>query len=455
MAQFQDLSNDFKENRSGYFHKQIVALQHDMNLITQADPYAPEPLDDSPEAIANLVEVTAAGTPYQSEMSSLAGKWYSEFVQEVNQTKEARDIELTQLMVSSRCLFALGAVQLTLQQYEHQERLDRIKHECDYRLHLAATECDYLADTLRQRLVQQLSSRKQRLMREKEQLDIADTNTLLLHPSQFSITNPSSPGSGGHTNRKTRHTRHRIDMEELGNGLAPEGVNKRKRKALDDEPGSPLRDGISTPAERARAKVQAHQTAPLYSINTLFTEKELNLQSHQAHIATRHFFSTSKGGAQTNGTDLRDKDQEFGQSSGSGDESNPEDEDGLAAPGMERTASQNFHVTRSTRNTGGQTRLDILSDVAIANRPQLPYATLHNYQPRNGAALPAVSQLIQEEVEEDQEKLRALFNEPSGFMDEKLVEEALKPASHTRSTLAPDWPTYLDVHLVDMNRAVQ
>ena len=99
MAQFHDLSNDFSENRSAYFHKQIVALQHDMNLITQADPYNPEPLDDSPEAISNLIEVAAAGTPYQSEMSSLAGKWYSEFVQDINQAKEARDIELTQLMV--------------------------------------------------------------------------------------------------------------------------------------------------------------------------------------------------------------------------------------------------------------------------------------------------------------------------------------------------------------------
>jgi Sds3-like len=99
MAQYQDLSNDFKENRSTYFHRQLVALQHDMNLITQADPYHPEPLDDSPEAISSLVEVAAAGTPYQSEISSLAGKWYSEFVQEINEAKEARDIELTQLMV--------------------------------------------------------------------------------------------------------------------------------------------------------------------------------------------------------------------------------------------------------------------------------------------------------------------------------------------------------------------
>jgi Sds3-like len=106
MAQYQDLSNDFRENRSAYFHKQIVALQHDMNLITQADPYNPEPLDDSPRAIAGLIDVAAAGTPYQSEMSSLAGKWYSEFVQEINEAKEARDIELTQLMVCAVTFYA-------------------------------------------------------------------------------------------------------------------------------------------------------------------------------------------------------------------------------------------------------------------------------------------------------------------------------------------------------------
>lgn len=229
--------------------------------------------------------------------------------------------------------------------------MDRIKHECDYRLHLAATECDILADTLRQRLVQQLSSRKQRLVKEKEQLDIADTNTLLLHPSQFSITNPTSPGGSGsgQTNRKTRHGRHKIDLEELGNGLTGEvtTTNKRKRRAWDEEIGSPSRDEVSTPAERAKAKTHAHQNSPLFSINTLFTEKEINLQSHQAHIATRHFFSKTKGASQTNGTDVRAKDNEFGQSSGSGDDSNADEEDALAAPEMERTGSQNFHVTRS------------------------------------------------------------------------------------------------------------
>lgn len=70
-----------------------------MNLIIQADPYNPEPLDDGGEEIARLVETASAGNSFSTEMSSLAGRWYSKFVQEINEAKEVRDAELTMLMV--------------------------------------------------------------------------------------------------------------------------------------------------------------------------------------------------------------------------------------------------------------------------------------------------------------------------------------------------------------------
>ena len=70
-----------------------------MNMITQAELYSPEPLEDSPEEIARTVEDLAAGTPYQSEMPKLAGRFYTDFVQEVNEAKETMEIELTQLVV--------------------------------------------------------------------------------------------------------------------------------------------------------------------------------------------------------------------------------------------------------------------------------------------------------------------------------------------------------------------
>ena len=245
-------------------------------------------------------------------------------------------------------------------------------------------------------------------------------------------------------------------MEELGNGLAPEGSNKRKRKVVDDDQGSPSRDGIITPAERTKAKLNGHQTAPLYSVNTLFTEKELTFQTHQAHIATRHYFSISHREGNANGTSKRARDSDGEDSTGSGDESGQEDDGALEAPEMDRSASQNFHVTRSTRNTGAMAGLNILSDLAEkqVSRPTLPYATLFSHQPKNGTILPPPSRMMPEEIDEDLAKINDMMGQPQGYADKKAMEEALKPVSETRSTLAPDWPLYLDVHLVDVNRPV-
>ena len=95
----QDYQAEFDNDREGHYRRQLIALQQDMNLVTQADPYRPEPLEDAPEDIVQLVAKQASGTPYQSEMSSLAGKWYTEFVHEVNDAKEAKELALIELHV--------------------------------------------------------------------------------------------------------------------------------------------------------------------------------------------------------------------------------------------------------------------------------------------------------------------------------------------------------------------
>lgn len=99
VAHQQELHNELASNREQHYREQLIALQTDMSLISQADPYDPEPLEDSPEEIARIAELAASGTPYQSQMSSMAGKWYAEFVHEVNDAKEAKEIALIQLMV--------------------------------------------------------------------------------------------------------------------------------------------------------------------------------------------------------------------------------------------------------------------------------------------------------------------------------------------------------------------
>ena len=233
------------------------------------------------------------------------------------------------------------------------------------------------------------------------------------------------------------------------NGVG-EVSNKRKRKLVDEDVGSPPRNGISTPAERSRAAISS-QTAPVYSINSLFTEKELNFQSHQAQIAARHFFSTSRKEGETNNARKRQKvdDDRSRESDGSASD---EDEE-IEAPEMDRSASHNVHVTRSTRTIGGMSGLNALCELAekAATRPALPYATLHTHQGRQGTFLPQPSRLMAEELEEDLLKITQFETQPRGQVDRKTVEEALKPLSESRSNLAPDWPVYLDVHLVDVD----
>ena len=174
-----------------------------------------------------------------------------------------------------------------------------------------------LASTIRERLVQALSQKRSRLLRDKEQLDLADSNAFLLHPNQFSINDPASPG-GQQNNRKTRHTRHRIDPEELSSAAVAQ-ENKRKRKAAFEEteagsPGPSIGGRPTTgnptatnanaiannandtyagsPYREARAKLAHTQfEAPLYSLERLFTEKELSMVMNNAHIAATHFFT--------------------------------------------------------------------------------------------------------------------------------------------------------------------
>lgn len=347
----------------------------------------------------------------------------------------------------------------------------RLKHECDFRLHLAAQECDQMAATLRERLVQTISQKRSRLMREKEQLDIADTNALLLHPNQFSITNPSSPG-GLQSNRKTRHTRHRVDMDEFGNGIVSEplrtgtgpgkGGPKRKAPAPDDEQGSPARDGgATTPAERA--KMLQQQAPPSYSLSSLFTDKELAMHSNTAHVATAHFFSVSKkanaqGGRLASQGENTDGDETPGDGTGQEDNATP------GATDMERTTSQNFHATRSTRGQGGTAALNLLGELAdkTATRPPLPYFSLNNYPGRvNNNNVPPPSTLMPEEVEDDMAKMERLMNsKPRGWVDKNLIEQVL-PENHTvdeasglggAGSLDLRFPVRMDVHLVPLKR---
>lgn len=198
------------------------------------------------------------------------------------------------------------------------------------------------------------------MQKEKEKLDIADTHAALLYPNHFSPNNAASPG-GPQSNRKTRHTRHRLEVDDLD---TTNGNNRRKRKAPgENDNGSPAPAGRDmepiTIFKEANAKLEYHQvTAPLYTLDRLFTQRELdnNLQLATFEVIEdfkrrklnkdSHMSLTSLVGTNL---DVSDSDNNADAEPDLGVDGATEDVF-LAAPEMGRTATNNSqHATRSSR----------------------------------------------------------------------------------------------------------
>ena len=212
---------------------------------------------------------------------------------------------------------------------------------------------------MRQRLIQGVNQKKAFLLKEKEKLDIADSNALLFRPDQFTINNTASPG-GPQSNRKTRHTRHRLDAEDMDTTSG----NKRKRKGLPDgDNGSPTPAGRDVEAinvlKEANVKLEAHRHhAPLYSIDRLFSEKELNGNLQQASYYVIENMKRRKlnADAQNNllslvptNADGTDNEDDGGAETNFGNDVVMDDAL-LTAPEMGRSITNtSYHATRSTR----------------------------------------------------------------------------------------------------------
>lgn len=358
-----EISSSFAENRDHLYRKQLQALQADMNYIQAARLYDNVPLDDiedeSPEETNPSAAASTAGSLRNAHQAHLNGHTRLElpyktgpqtaaFIQEINDAMEQRDADLTTVV------------------YRHNFRIREIQKDNMYYVDVALREHRLLTENVRQRLIHGVNQKRSALLKEKEKLDIADTNALLYNPSQFSINNSASPG-GAQSNRKTRHARHRLEADEIEpvGGLS----NKRKRKPpIDTENGSPGPAGRDTeptnPLKEANAKLEAHQiTAPLYSIDRLFSTRELDVNLQQAYYdvvaeksAKRRRLNTD---SQINGASMdpfahamSDSDDGFAQPDYGAD---GEAEDLLAVAAiMERTNTQTstaYHTTRSTRKT--------------------------------------------------------------------------------------------------------
>ena len=303
-----------------------------------------------------------------------------------------------------------------------------------YYVEVALKEHRLLTETLRQRLIHSVNQKRSALLKEKEKLDIADTNALLFHPNQFSINNSASPG-GPQSNRKTRHARHRLEVEEI----EPVGgvSNKRKRKVpTDAENGSPGPAGRDTeptnPLKEANARLEAHQiTAPLYSIDRLFSTRELDVNIQQAcyeviaeQTAKRRRLNAD---SQTNGASMdpfahtmSDSDDGLLQPDYGAD--GEAEEVSTTAAMMERTNTQTsttYHTTRSTRKTN-------LSNSHYA-REQLGELAGRE------AAIPSIGVYQKEKKREEEYQRAPPLSELDAESDMALYEAAMKDDDATRA----------------------
>lgn len=271
-------------------------------------------------------------------------------------------------------------------QERHNCKIDTLRADYQFATLVAIEECKKLMEQIRDRVIHQVNNKKTNLLKEKHLLDIGDTNALLLHPNQFSLGNPASPG-GPQSNRKTRHMRHRLEVDDL---VTIADGSKRKRKAPgENDAGSPGPAGRpslvdATAAWReSQAKLDADlATAPSISIDELFTEKELNANLQYASQAAIELLASKRlklshgsqgSGALSNADPTEAEENAIDAGNGAShpnpkNVAEPENDDFfLTAPEMDRTANSSFHATRSTRVIPLSTPLcsfDLPSDLA-------------------------------------------------------------------------------------------
>ena len=288
---------------------------------------------------------------------------------------------------------------------------------------------------MRRRLIVNLNQKKAALQKEKDKLDIADSNALLYHPNQFSLA--ASPG-GPQSNRKTRHTRHRLEVDDMD---ATSNNHRRKRKGpADADNGSPAPTGREVepvnPMKEANTKLEYHQTTvPQYSLDRLFSQRELDQNLQLSTFEVIEDFKRRKldKGSRTNlnslvGTDFDGSDSDENADAGAEADGVAEDVF-LAAPEMERNltnASQ--HLTRSTRtlNPKRTSGLESLGYLAGRASGAACIGSLGQKEKRREDEYQRAAALTEQEQDDDLAMMKTLMeDEEAGKNNQLLLDEAV------------------------------
>lgn len=227
---------------------------------------------------------------------------------------------------------------------------------------------------------------------------------MLLHPNHFSIgNNPGSPNHNGNAiNKRTRHLRHHRGASPApGNTELENGKKKRKFGQIDDDQGneSPLPSHLAggrSPFKDGRGQREYAQfDAPAYSMDRLFTEKELTLATNIAQKATYQYFHQppQEQGSNSNGTAVPSVDGEAVESAevvpeeqmldapapANGTNTPPPSEP-PAAPGMERSTSHQV-LTRGGAKANPLAALSDLANAAAAASSTAPVVKTNPFTP--------------------------------------------------------------------------
>lgn len=383
------IGSHFARDRDSLYRTQLQSLQLAMNYINNTDLYKNEPLNDNPNdvfeelsaAVAdNAQRIAQAGArvnmhevPTGSDMRAAA------FIKEINDAMETRDANLTAIAVSAFYQsFRKHGVEKGLidEQNRYNDAISVMGREADYQVDVASIEHEQLATTIRDRIYQSATKRRTKLVAERETLDLADTNAVLFYSSNYSSTHQGSP-SGPHSNRKTRHTRHRLEVDEMG--IIAESNKRRRKGPTDTENGSPTR-GVDSdtnhPWKDANGKYETQSSAPPLSLggpSGLFPHDKDLVSSLQkaSRLAIHRMSKRRKVGTilqpklSKTKISLKGKARETqitaSSSSSSADEAEPSylatlldqaastnGDHSLEAPAMDRTANSSYHATRST-----------------------------------------------------------------------------------------------------------
>ncbi|KFY00027.1 hypothetical protein O988_02119 [Pseudogymnoascus sp. VKM F-3808] len=348
-----DITMQFSANKDQYYREQLGVVQQDIALILHAVPYVEDPTKESTVELLQVIHKLTRGDPRalqalkEGDIQGIGGKIYHEFQDEIQDAMERRDASLSAYA------------------FEHKSNLSELNTSSTFLTKLAGREHSALASTIRDRLINSITERKRKLNRDMTSNEgIDNSNAYHYHPAQYSVLNPASPGGV----LGKRSSRHRRDLDDLPAMLDP----KRKRRAVDDGRASPVptrrapidlhQIGSSTPLNRFTEKAQDPET-PLYSVDKLFTEKELSLLERQAAEAAhkymvRHKFNEAATRSQSDSDGSRNGDAD--QRNGDSTPDSP-----LIAPAMDRT-------TRSTRGIGGATSgfigstgIEVIADLTL------------------------------------------------------------------------------------------